>query len=72
MSAGILAAWYLVCGIVTFVAYALDKSAARDGRWRTPEITLHVLSAARGWPGALIAQRVLPHKSRKASFQAVF
>jgi uncharacterized membrane protein YsdA (DUF1294 family) len=33
---------------------------------------LHLLGLAGGWPGALIAQQMLRHKSKKASFLAVF
>lgn len=58
--------------VVAFVAYALDKSAARNGRWRTPENTLHLLALAGGWPGALVAQQQLRHKSAKPSFLVVF
>jgi uncharacterized membrane protein YsdA (DUF1294 family) len=58
--------------VVTFFAYAHDKAAARAGRWRTKESTLHVLSLVGGWPGALLVQRLLHHKNRKTSFQAVF
>ncbi len=54
--------------VLTFVAYALDKSAAQAGRWRTQESTLHLLAFAGGWPGAWCAQRLLRHKSSKASF----
>ncbi|HET6805291.1 MAG TPA: cold shock and DUF1294 domain-containing protein [Frateuria sp.] len=61
-----------VVSALTFVVYALDKSAARQGRWRTREQTLHLLALAGGWPGALAAQRLLRHKSRKASFRGVF
>lgn len=32
---------------------------------RTQESTLHGLSLLGGWPGALIAQQVLRHKSKK-------
>ena len=63
---------YLALSVVTFLAYWKDKRAAQQGRWRTPEKTLQTLSLAGGWPGALIAQRVLRHKSRKAEFLAVF
>lgn len=59
---------YAALSIVTFIAYALDKSAARHGRWRTPESTLLMLGLAGGWPGALIAQQTLRHKSKKTSF----
>ncbi|WP_455383781.1 DUF1294 domain-containing protein [Acidihalobacter prosperus] len=63
---------YLGASLATFVAYALDKSAARRGAWRTAESTLHLLSLAGGWPGALIAQSSLRHKSRKQPFRSVF
>jgi uncharacterized membrane protein YsdA (DUF1294 family) len=58
--------------VVTFIAYALDKSAAARGTWRAPESTLHGLSLAGGWPGALLAQQFLRHKTTKAGFRAVF
>jgi len=64
--------WYIVASAITFGVYAVDKSAARRGTWRTPESTLHLLSVVGGWPGALIAQRVLRHKSQKGSFRALF
>ena len=67
-----VAGFYLVASVVAFLAYALDKSAARNGRWRTKESTLHFLALAGGWPGALAAQRLLRHKSSKRSFQAAF
>lgn len=63
---------YLVVSIITFVVYAIDKSAARRGTSRTPEKTLHLLALVGGWPGAMIAQQTLRHKSSKRSFRAVF
>jgi len=63
---------YLAASLVAFVAYALDKSAARNDQWRTKESTLHLFALAGGWPGALAAQRLLRHKSSKQSFQFVF
>jgi uncharacterized membrane protein YsdA (DUF1294 family)/cold shock CspA family protein len=63
---------YLGASMVTFGAYWRDKSAARYGRWRTAESTLHLFGLAGGWPGALFAQRIFRHKSSKAEFQRVF
>lgn len=65
-------AWYLVISAMTYLAYRWDKQAARKQRWRTQESTLHLLSLLGGWPGALVAQQRLRHKSSKASFRAVF
>lgn len=63
---------YLAASLITFVAYALDKSAAQNNQWRTQESTLHLLALLGGWPGALTAQRLLRHKSAKMSFQTTF
>lgn len=63
---------YLVVSITCFLAYGLDKSAARSQSRRTPERTLLLLGLAGGWPGALLAQQWLRHKTAKASFQLKF
>jgi uncharacterized membrane protein YsdA (DUF1294 family) len=63
---------YLAASALTYFFYAWDKSAARAGAWRTQESTLHGLSLIGGWPGALIAQQFLRHKSKKEEFRFVF
>ena len=47
---------YLIVSSATFSAYVLDKMAAEKG----------------GWPGALIAQSHLRHKTRKQPFRTIF
>lgn len=64
--------FYIILSVVTFIVYALDKSAAEQHRWRIQEKTLHLLSLLGGWPGAWIAQRMLRHKTQKVSFQIVY
>lgn len=63
---------YFVMSTLAFCTYAADKSAARKNTWRTSESTLHMLGLIGGWPGALVAQQALRHKSKKASFRTVF
>ena len=67
-----IAGLYLALSAAAFIAYAVDKSAAANGSWRTPESTLHVLALAGGWPGALLAQQFLRHKTTKQEFRQVF
>ncbi|MEG3219281.1 DUF1294 domain-containing protein [Vibrio gigantis] len=64
--------WYLVVCVVTFFVYAKDKRAAINGNWRVPEKTLHILSVAGGWLGALIAQDKLRHKTQKQPFRSIY
>jgi uncharacterized membrane protein YsdA (DUF1294 family)/cold shock CspA family protein len=63
---------YLVMSFITFIAYAIDKSAAEKGRWRTQESTLHLMALIGGWPGAILGQMTLRHKSKKKAFRQVF
>lgn len=64
----IIAVYYLLLSLITFIIYAADKRAARRQQWRVRERTLHLLALAGGWPGAWLAQKYLRHKSGKASF----
>lgn len=63
---------YFFVSIVAFLAYAKDKSAAKNDLMRTSESRLHLLSFIGGWPGALFAQKILRHKSKKKEFQTTF
>jgi uncharacterized membrane protein YsdA (DUF1294 family) len=63
---------YLGMSLVALLVYADDKDAARTRRWRASENKLLTIGLLGGWPGALIAQRLLRHKTRKAAFQWPF
>lgn len=68
----VVSGFYVAASIVAFTVYVFDKLAAENGWRRTPESTLHMLGLAGGWPGALVAQGLLRHKSKKQPFQFVF
>ena len=71
----VAAAVLVLMSLIAFFLYraiCTDKAAAIQGTWRTPESTLQVVSVLGGWPGALIAQRIYRHKTRKQPFQTVF
>ncbi len=63
---------YGVLSLITFISYWRDKTAAQKGAWRTAESTLQTMALAGGWPGAVLAQQWLRHKTSKASFQVTF
>ena len=67
-----LAAWYGAASVVAFVVYGADKSAARRAGPRVSERTLLALGLVGGWPGALVAQQVFRHKTRKRTFRRAF
>ena len=68
----LVGAAYLAMSLVCFASYALDKSAARSGERRTPESTLLMLGLFGGWPGAVLAQQWLRHKTVKQPFRRIF
>ncbi|MEX3776289.1 DUF1294 domain-containing protein [Pseudomonas sp. MYb118] len=63
---------YGAVSVLAFFLYWRDKHKARTNSWRTPENVLHAVEFAGGWPGALLAQQVFRHKTRKVSFQVLF
>ncbi|PAU86963.1 cold-shock protein [Pseudomonas sp. WN033] len=63
---------YLLISVLCFLLYWSDKHKASKGRWRTSESTLHAAELLGGWPGALVAQQVFRHKTRKVSYQSTF
>ena len=63
---------YLIMSTVCFIAYYRDKKRAIQGVQRTPEVRLHFYELLGGWPGGLLAQRMIRHKNRKKSYQQVF
>lgn len=56
---------FVSINVVTVLAYWVDKRAAVRGAWRVPEINLHTLEFLGGWSGALLAQRLFRHKTKK-------
>jgi len=67
-----VAALYLATSIASYIAYASDKSAAQTRQWRVSESALLGLGLLGGWPGAIVAQQRLRHKTQKASFRQAF
>ncbi len=63
--------WSLISA-VTFFFYRRDKKRAERGEWRVPELVLQGLALAGGWPGGVLAQWFLRHKTNKIIFQLVF
>ena len=67
-----LACHFALINFVTLIAYAVDKSAARRGAWRVPELQLHLLELLGGSPCAFLAQKIFHHKTKKRSYQISF
>lgn len=67
-----IVAFYAVVSVIAYVTYAIDKKAAIKNRRRVSEKSLHLLGVLGGWPGALLAQQRLRHKTQKTSFQLIY
>jgi len=62
---------YIAFNLFVFLVYWLDKRAARNSEWRVRESTLLWLAFAGGSLGAISAQRLLRHKTRKEPFCSI-
>jgi len=63
--------YLLIINIFAFAVFRTDKRAAIAGRPRIPERTLLMLAAIGGTSGAIAAQQLLRHKTRKQPFGAI-
>ena len=63
--------YLLTINAVAFGGFWLDKRAAERGQRRTPESTLLTLAVLGGTSGAIAAQQILRHKTRKEPFRTL-
>jgi uncharacterized membrane protein YsdA (DUF1294 family) len=63
-------AYLAAINLWAFAAFVWDKRCAVRGRSRVPERTLLTLAALGGAPGAVAAQQLVRHKTRKQPFVA--
>ena len=69
---GIAVGVYACMSLLAFGLYAADKRRAVRRQWRISESTLHLVELFGGWPGALVAQHALRHKTQKRGYRVVF
>jgi uncharacterized membrane protein YsdA (DUF1294 family) len=60
--------WLAVASLITFVLYGVDKTRAKKGAWRIPEMALHLMALAGGFIGGWAGRPVFHHKTKKGFF----
>jgi len=67
----IIAIYLILVNTSAFIAYGIDKSKAKNRKWRTPETILLLYALLGGSLGALLGMAAFHHKTRKAQFYSV-
>lgn len=62
---------YLIASFITAILFVIDKSLATSGSRRISEKNLILASFFFGWPGGLIAMKLVRHKTKKVEFQVM-
>ncbi len=55
---------FAMMSLITYILYAIDKSKARNGKWRIKESVLLFFSVAFGSLGGILAMQLLRHKTQ--------
>jgi len=61
--------YFLIINVVSFAAYGIDKSKAKNGEWRIPEATLLLMGFIGGAIGSFAGMKIFHHKTKKAKFR---
>lgn len=67
----VISSIYAIMSLVCFILFFIDKKRAETGGWRVKEYYLHVVTLLGGWPGALLGQKFLRHKTKKWSYRII-
>ena len=62
----------VVMNLLSFALMAMDKEAAKKGKWRVPEKTLFLVTALFGGLGGVLGMQLLRHKTKHWYFQLFF
>ena len=60
--------WVVIASGITFLLYVFDKVLSKKGGWRVPEVVLHGLALAGGFPGGWAGRSIFRHKTKKGIF----
>ncbi|HED53945.1 MAG TPA: DUF1294 domain-containing protein [Phycisphaerales bacterium] len=69
MYGALIGGTYAFMSLVTFAVFAIDKRRAIRDQWRISEKALLVLCFLFGWPGGLLAMKLVRHKTQKPTFR---
>lgn len=64
---GIILIIWLICNLISFIMFAVDKKKAEKQKWRIPEASL-ILSAVFGIIGGFCGMYIIRHKTKKPKF----
>lgn len=62
---------YFFMSLVSFILFFIDKKRSTSDGWRIKEYYLHLVELLGGWPGALLGQKFIRHKTKKTSYKIV-
>jgi len=62
---------YLIASAFTAILFIIDKKLAVSGSSRISEKNLIMASLLCGWPGGLLAMKLVRHKTKKIEFQVL-
>ncbi|MDA1264183.1 MAG: DUF1294 domain-containing protein [Planctomycetota bacterium] len=66
------AAWLTSLNLLVLPLWGFDKTAARRGWTRVPELVLHVCAALGAVPASFFAMQVFRHKTLKPKFRRLY